>query len=91
MDAIVKIAFKRRAYKGKQKHDMMKVYLVSFFNEKGKKYHIYITNIQKDILNVKDIAELYGARWNIELLFKEPKSKYALELVDTKMYRLLKL
>ena len=67
VDAIVKIAFKRRAYKGKQKNDEMKVRLVAVYNEEEEKYHIYITNIQKDVLNAKDIAKLYGARRDIEL------------------------
>jgi len=84
IDAIVKIAFKRRAYKGKQKQDVMKVRLVAVYNEEEEKYHIYITNIQKDILDAKDIAKLYGARWDIELLFKELKSKYALDVLETK-------
>jgi IS4 transposase len=84
IDAIVKIAFKRRAYKGKQKKDEMKVRLVAVYNEEEEKHHIYITNIQKDILNAKDIAKLYGARWDIELLFKELKSKYALDVLETK-------
>ncbi len=84
VDAIVKIAFKRRAYKGKQKNDEMKVRLVAVYNEEEEKYHIYITNIQKDVLNAKDIAKLYGARWDIELLFKELKSKYALDVLETK-------
>jgi IS4 transposase len=83
-DAIVKIAFKRRAYKGKQKKDEMKVRLVAVYNEEEEKHHIYITNIQKDVLNAKDIAKLYGARWDIELLFKELKSKYALDVLETK-------
>src|SRR5665647_3866510 len=43
-------------------------------NDEDEKHHIYITNIQKDVLNAKDIAKLYGARWDIELLFKELKS-----------------
>ena len=84
VDAIVKIAFKRRAYKGNQKNDEMKVRLVAVYNEEEEKYHIYITNIQKDVLNAKDIAKLYGARWDIELLFKELKSKYALDVLETK-------
>ena len=84
IDAIVKIAFKRRAYKGKQKNDEMRVRLVAVYNEEEEKYHIYITNIQKDVLNAKDIAKLYGARWDIELLFKELKSKYALDVLETK-------
>jgi len=84
IDAIVKIAFKRRAYNGKQKNDEMKARLVAVYNEEEEKYHIYITNIQKDVLNAKDIAKLYGARWDIELLFKELKSKYALDVLETK-------
>jgi putative transposase len=55
IDAIVKIAFKRRAYKGKQKNDEMRVRLVAVYNEEEEKYHVYITNIQKDVLNTKDI------------------------------------
>jgi len=84
IDAIVKISFKRRAYKGKQKNDEMKVRLVAVYNEDEEKHHIYITNILKDVLNANDIAKLYGARWDIELLFKELKSKYALDVLETK-------
>jgi putative transposase len=83
-DAIVKIAFKRKEYEGKQKNDEMKVLLVAVYNKEEEKYHIYITNIQKDVLNAKDIAKLYGARWDIELLFKELKNKYALDILETK-------
>ncbi|AKJ37593.1 transposase [Methanosarcina barkeri CM1] len=60
IDAVVKIEFKRRAYKGKQKQDEMSVRLVAVYNSEDKKHHIYITNIQKDGLNAKDIAKLYG-------------------------------
>ncbi|AKJ37592.1 transposase [Methanosarcina barkeri CM1] len=73
-----------RAYKGKQKQDEMNVRLVAVYNDEDEKYHIYITNIQKDILNAKDIANLYEARWDIELLFKELKSKYSLDVLETK-------
>lgn len=84
LDAVVKITFKRRAYKGKQKQDEMDVRLVAIYNSEEENYHIYITNIQKNVLDAKDIAKLYGARWDIELLFKELKSRYALDVLDTK-------
>ena len=83
-DTVVKIVFKRRKYKGKQKKDEMRVRLVAVYNDEDQKHHIYITNIQKDVLNAKDIAKLYGARWDIELLFKELKSRYALDVLETK-------
>ncbi len=33
---------------------------------------------------MQNIAKLYRARWDIELLFKELKSKYALKVLETK-------
>jgi IS4 transposase len=89
VDAVVKIAFKRRKYKGKQKKDEMRVRLVAVYNDEDEKHHIYITNIQKDVLNAKDIAKLYGARWDIELLFKELKSRYALDVLETKNVQII--
>lgn len=38
------------------------------------KYEIYLTNVEKEILTVKEIAKLYGLRWHIEILFKSWKS-----------------
>ena len=40
-------------------------------------------------MSTKEIAKLYGARWDIELLFKELKSKYALDLLDTKNVKVI--
>ncbi len=67
----------------------MHVRLVATYNSEEKKYHIYITNIQKDVLDVNDIAKLYEARWEIELLFKELKSGYALDELDTKNVQII--
>jgi IS4 transposase len=39
------------------------------------KYHTYITNIPADRLDGEDIATLYSARWEIELIFKELKEQ----------------
>ena len=88
-DAVVKIAFKRRKYKGHQRKDEMRVRLIAVYNDENQQHHIYITNIQKDILNAKDIAKLYGARWDIELLFKELKSRYALDVLETKNVQII--
>jgi putative transposase len=40
--------------------------------------------LSKRCLERKSIAKLYGTRWDIELLFKELKSKYALDILETK-------
>ena len=89
VDAVVRIAFKRRKYKGTQKKDEMRVRLVAAYNDEDEKHHIYITNIQKDVLNAKDIVKLYGARWDIELMFKELKSRYALDVLETKNVQII--
>jgi hypothetical protein len=57
---------------------------VAIHNDEEDKYHTYITNINSDILESEDVGKLYGARWDIELLFKELKSRYALDVINTK-------
>ena len=44
---------------------------------------MYLTNILTDRLDAENIAVLYSARWEIELIFKELKSKYSLDVLPT--------
>lgn len=83
LDVNVAVTFNRRKYKGKQRKDTANFRLVAIYNEEEKKYHVYLTNIPADVLSAEDIAALYSARWNVELVFKELKSRYALDVVDT--------
>jgi transposase len=57
--------------------------LIAVYNPEEEKYHIYLTDISPDVLGPEDIAKLYGARWDIELVFKELKSRYDLDVVNT--------
>jgi len=84
LDVNVEISFKRRKYKGKQRKDTEIFRLVAILNEDTGKYHTYLTNIPPDVLEPEDIAKLYGARWDIELIFKELKSRYAMDVINTK-------
>jgi IS4 transposase len=84
LDVEIEISFKRRAYKGAGKPDTYRFRLVAIHNDEEDKYHTYITNINSDILEPEDIGKLYGARWDIELMFKELKSRYALDVINTK-------
>ena len=86
LDVEVEVSFKRPNYNGKSKTrmDTEQFRLVAVFNEDEEKYHVYLTNITKDVLEAEDAAKLYGARWDIELIFKELKSRYALDVVNTK-------
>lgn len=43
------------------------------------RYHLYVTNIPLERLTAEQVARVYAARWQIELLFKEMKSHYRLE------------
>jgi len=38
------------------------------------KYEIYLTNVPSDMVSPKEVAQLYGLRWYIEILFKSWKS-----------------
>jgi IS4 transposase len=83
LDVDVVVSFNRRAYRGEEKKDNERFRLVAVYNEDEDKYHLYITNLQLDLLEPQEVSRLYGARWEIEILFKELKSKYALDVVPT--------
>ncbi|WP_394339395.1 IS4 family transposase [Methanosaeta sp. UBA356] len=83
LDVEVEVTFNRRAYRGKEKKDSERFRLVAVYNEDEDKYHLYITNLSTDLLKAEEVARLYGARWEVEILFKELKSKYALDVVPT--------
>ena len=83
LDVNVEISFKRRKYKGKQNPDTETFRMIAILNEETGEYHTYLTNISIDVLKAEDITKLYGARWDIELVFKELKSRYAMDVVNT--------
>jgi len=83
LDVEVEVAFKRRAYRGKEKKDDEQFRLIAIYNQDDDEYHLYITNISPELLEAEEVARLYGARWEVEILFKELKSKYALDVVPT--------
>jgi len=83
LDAEVEVTFSRRVYRGKQSKDAKSFRLVAIYNYEAKKYHTYITNIPPDALSAEDVAELYRVRWDIEMIFKELKSKYSLDVIKS--------
>ena len=83
LDVEVEVNFNRRAYRGKEKRDNERFRLVAIYNEDEDKYHLYVTSISPELLEPEEVARLYGARWEIEILFKELKSRYALDMVPT--------
>ena len=83
-DVDVEVSFDRRSYRGKSKKDNIKFRLVAVYNSEADDHHLYLTNISPDVLDANEIAALYAARWEIELIFKELKSRYALDMITTK-------
>lgn len=79
LDAMIEVNFRHRSYAGKTSGDIGVFRVVAVLNHESGKHHVYVTNIPPDVLAAEDIAALYGARWEVELVFKELKSSYALD------------
>lgn len=96
IDIEVEVSFKGRAAKA-EKDGTFEIYhprggtpkvketfrLVGVLNKKSKKYHFYLTNITPEQLTAEDVALLYRARWSVELVFKELKSLYKLDVISS--------
>ena len=83
LDAQVELTMTRRAYRGARKKEPLRLRLVAVYNEEARRYHVYLTNIPPEELTAEEVASLYACRWEIELVFKELKSRYALDKVKT--------
>jgi len=95
LDIQVEISFKGKVKK--DTNDTFKIYhprgsqpktkkylrLVGIINQETGKYHFYLTNLAPEQLSAEDVALLYGARWSIELMFKELKSLYKLDVIKS--------
>ena len=52
-------------------------------NPETQEYHLYLTNLPVTLFSARVIAQLYSARWLIEILFKQLKSFYQLEALPS--------
>jgi IS4 transposase len=57
--------------------------LVGIFDEESASYHLYLTSLSPEQLSAEDVALLYRARWSIELIFKELKRLYKLDVISS--------
>ncbi len=90
LDVMVEVTFKRRKYRGKQTTVTKRFRVVAVLNEETGDYHTYMTNIPVKKLSAEDIASLYGARWEIEMVFKELKSYYHMDQINSKNTDIIK-
>ena len=80
LDVEVELTFHRKAYwPTPARRDTMRCRLVGLKNAETGKYHLYVTNVPEETLSAEEVGKVYGARWLIELAFRELKSHYAME------------
>jgi len=83
LDAEVELGFRRRTFNGQRSGDTLRCRLVAVWDETHHEYHLYLTNVGPEVLSAEQVARLYAMCWEIELVFKELKSGYALDAFRT--------
>jgi len=81
IDVRITLSFERKRGSGASATRTFR--LVGLRNEETEEYHLYLTNLAREDYSAPDIAQLYRARWEIELLFKELKSRFGLDEINT--------
>lgn len=79
LDAVVEVEVKHRAYNGVQRTVKKQLRLIAVYNAEAKRYHTYLTNVPPADLSAADVGVIYGARWQVELIFKQLKSNYRID------------
>ncbi|SNR67762.1 Transposase DDE domain-containing protein [Halorubrum ezzemoulense] len=83
IDVEVEVEFKRGPYNGTQSLDTKRFRVVGVRDEDADDYHLYMTNLAREVFFPADLAEIYRCRWEVELLFRELKTQYELDEFDT--------
>lgn len=81
IDVRITLSFERKRGSGASATRTFR--LVGLRNEETDEYHLYLTNLARESYSAPDIAQLYRARWEVELLFKELKSRFGLDEIKT--------
>lgn len=83
IDIRTEVSFRRRPYNGSRSGATRTFRVVGVWNDDEEKYHLCVTNLPVADYSAADVAQLYRARWEVELLFKELKSTYNLDQIPT--------
>jgi IS4 transposase len=83
IDVDGEVGFKRRVYNGTRSRAVETFRVVGVWNDEEERYHLYITNLPVEDYSAPDIAKLYQARWEVELLFRELKTVYGLDEINS--------
>lgn len=83
LDVMVKVEVTRRGHRGAKVKVPVVMRLVGILNDETQEYHLYLTDLPFETFDAERIADLYRGRWCVELLFKELKSRYALDVIQS--------
>lgn len=83
LDVQIQVRFRRRSYAGSRSWATGIFRLVAVYNQREKRYHLYVTNIPTARLTAEEVARVYACRWEIEMLFKEMKGFFGLDEVPS--------
>ena len=65
------VGFKRRIYNGTRSRAAETFRVVGVWHDEKDRYYLTITYLPAEDYHAPDIAKLYQARWEVELLFRE--------------------
>ncbi|MFB6295304.1 MAG: IS4 family transposase, partial [Halobacteriales archaeon] len=92
IDVEVEVQFQRRIYDGVQSWDSKRFRVVGVRDEDADDgYRLYITNLPVDEFSPDQIGTLYRARWEVELVFRELKSRYSLGEFETEKAHIVRI
>ena len=92
IDVEVEVTFQRRVYDGVKSWDTRRFRVVGVRDEDADDgYRLYITNLPHEKFSPDEISTLYRARWVVELLFRELKSRYSLDEFETEKAHIVKI
>jgi IS4 transposase len=89
IDVVIEVAFKRRVYGGIRHKAVEQFRLVGVLNAQTQEYHLYVTNIPPERLAPEEIAQIYAARWVVELFFRELKANYRADEMPSRKRRVV--
>lgn len=75
LDAVVRLSYKNK--RGRLVTGLFR--LAAVRHPETKRYHLYITNVPAERLSAAEIAQVYTLRWEIEILFRQLKTRFRLE------------
>jgi IS4 transposase len=83
IDVRVEVEFQRLEYEKTNLWNTKRSRIVGVRDQDADDYHFHITNLPREEILLRDIATLYRCRWEVEVLFRELKTRYALVEFET--------